>query len=61
MSTENEGAVVWNTLSLKWLINKYHIDNLQITPINMPHGEYKFMSNDPVLLAKLDSVYSALD
>ena len=61
VSTENEGAVVWNTLSLKWLINKYHIDNLQITPINMPHGEYKFMSNDPVLLAKLDSVYSALD
>ena len=61
VSTENEGAVVWNTLSLKWLINKYHIENLEITPINMPHGEYKFMSNDPVLLAKLDSVYSAFD
>lgn len=61
VSTENEGAVVWNTLSLKWLINKYHIENLEITPINMPHGEYKFMSNDPVLLAKLDSMYSALD
>lgn len=61
VSTEGEGAVVWNTLSLKWLINKYHIENLQLTPINMPHGEYRFMSNDPVLLQRLDSVYSALD
>ncbi|MBQ9666456.1 MAG: transporter substrate-binding domain-containing protein [Bacteroidaceae bacterium] len=61
VSTEGEGAVVWNTLSLKWLINKYHIENLQLTPINMPHGEYKFMSNNPVLLQRLDSVYSALD
>lgn len=61
VSTDGEGAVVWNTLSLKWLIHKYQIKNLQVTPINMPHGEYKFMSNDPVLLAKLDSVYSTLD
>ncbi len=61
VSTEGEGAVVWNTLSLKWLINKYHIENLQVTPINMPHGEYKFMSNDPVLLQRLDSIYSELD
>ena len=61
VSNEGEGAVVWNTLSLKWLINKYHIDDIQLTPINMPHGEYKFMSNDPVLLRRLDSVYSALD
>ncbi len=61
VSTEGEGMIVWNTLSLKWLINKYHIENLQIIPVNMPHGEYKFMSNDPVLLQRLDSIYSVLD
>lgn len=27
----------------------------------MPHGEYKFMSNDQVLLDRLDSMYSVLD
>ena len=61
VSTEGEGQVVWNDLSLKWLVRKYHIENLLITPVNMPHGEYKFMSNNPELLAKLDSIYGVLD
>ena len=61
ISTNDEGMIVWNTLSLKWLMHKYQIENLQITPVNMPHGEYKFMSNDPELLNRLDSVYMALD
>lgn len=56
MSTDDEGELVWNTLSLKWLINKYQIENLELTPMNMPHGEYKFLSNDPGLLNKLDSM-----
>ena len=61
VSNEGVGQIVWNDLSLKWLMRKYQIDNLQITPVNMPHGEYKFMSNDQTLLDKLDSVYSVLD
>ena len=61
VSNEGKGQIVWNDLSLKWLMRKYQIDNLQITPVNMPHGEYKFMSNDQALLDKLDSVYSVLD
>ena len=60
VATENEGQIVWNTLSLKWLMNKFQVQNLQITPLDMPHGEYKFMSSDTVLLHKLDSVYSYL-
>ena len=61
VSTEGEGQVVWNDLSLKWLMRKYQIENLTITPVNMPHGEYKFMSNNPELLAQLDSIYGVLD
>lgn len=54
--------IVWNTLSLKWLIYKLHYeDELELTPVNIQHGEYKFMSNDPHLLHQLDSVYSLLN
>ena len=48
VSAKGEGQIVWNTLSLKWLMNRYHIDDLELTPVNMPHGEYKFMSNDSI-------------
>ena len=58
--SKDDGMIVWNTLSLKWLMKKFNTANLQITPIDMPHGEYKFMSNDTVLLHKLDSVYAQL-
>ena len=50
VSAKGEGQIVWNTLSLKWLMNRYHIDDLVLTPVNMPHGEYMFMSNNQQLL-----------
>ena len=53
--------IVWNTLSLKYLIRKLHCDNLELTPVNIQHGEYKFMSGNSRLLQQLDSVYSVLD
>ena len=61
MSTDGEGELVWNTLSLKWLLRKYQITNLQITPVDMPHGEYKFMSGDAHLIHLLDSVFTELN
>ncbi|MBQ9230648.1 MAG: transporter substrate-binding domain-containing protein [Prevotella sp.] len=61
LSMNEDGQIVWNTLSLKWLIQKYQIDNVQITPVDMPHGEYKFMSNNPQLLVRLDSIYTELN
>ena len=61
INEQDEGQIVWNDLSLKWLIKQYHLDKLEVNPVNMPHGEYKFMSNDLQLLARLDSVYSVLD
>lgn len=60
VSNEEKGQIVWNSLSLKWLLHKYRIDNLELTPVNMPHGEYKFMSHNPQLLHSLDSIYAVL-
>ncbi len=53
--------IVWNTMSLKWLIQTMHYDNLELSPLQIPHGEYKFMSNDPHLLHQLDSVFSEIN
>jgi len=60
VSAREDGQIVWNTLTLKWLMNRYRIDNLQLTPVNMPHGEYKFMSNNQDLLDLLDDCYVRL-
>jgi ABC-type amino acid transport substrate-binding protein len=60
LSTKKRGQIVWNTLSLKWLIQHDQINNVRLTPVNMPHGEYKFMSNDQHLLDMLDEAYSTL-
>ena len=60
VNDEGEGQIVWNSPSLRWLIKRYHLDNLELTPVNMPHGEYKFMSNDLHLLELLDEVYADL-
>ena len=61
VSADEDGQIVWNTLSLKWLLNRYKIDNLEMTPVNMPHGEYRFMSNNQQLLDQLDDVYTRLN
>ena len=60
VSTNEDGQIVWNTLSLKWLMNRYHIENLDLVPVNMPHGDYKFMSNNQRLLDMLDETYTKL-
>ena len=57
---EEGTQIVWNTLSLDWLLRKFHYNDLELTPVNIPHGEYKFMSNNPRLLAQLDSAYAYL-
>ena len=60
LSDKKEGRIVWNTLSLRWLMNHYNTDNLRLTPIDLPDGEYRFMSKDSVLLHLLDSAYVSL-
>ena len=58
---EKGHQIVWNTLSLKWILHKFNFNDLKLEPVNIPHGEYKFMSNDTLLLAKMDSVYTLLN
>ena len=60
LSSVGKGQIVWNTMSLKWLMRKYQTDNLEITSVYMPHGSYKFMSLDTVLLARIDEAYKDL-
>lgn len=52
--------VIGNTLTLKWLIHKFAYDDLVYTPVNIPHGEYKFMSADARLLDQMDSCFALL-
>ncbi len=60
VSAEEAGQVLWNTMSLKWLIHKYHATNLTCSAVDMPSGEYRFMSNDSILLNMLDDAYGHL-
>ena len=60
LRSEEEGIIIWNTMSLKWLMRKYKTDNLVIYPVDIPAGEYKFMSRNPRLLERIDSVYTEL-
>jgi PAS domain-containing protein len=60
VNEKQEGQIVWNTLTLKWLINYYHLENLQLTPVNMPHGETKFIATDRHLLELIDKTYVEL-
>lgn len=60
VSTQQEGQILWNTASLKWLMKMYHTDNLQLTPVDIPHGKYKFITPNRQLLVRLDSAYNAV-
>ena len=53
--------IVWNTLSLQYLIRKFNYNDLELVPVDIQHGEYKFMSNNQQLLNQLDSVYTLLN
>ena len=59
-SLDPSNEIIWNTMSLKWLIHKYQIKNLELSPIDIPHGEYKFISKNQRLLNQLDSIYAVL-
>lgn len=56
-----EYQIVWNTLSLQYLIRKFNYNDLELVPVNVQYGEYKFMSNNQRLLNQLDSVYTLLN
>lgn len=57
VNDQQEWQIVWNTLSLKWLINHYQLDDVELTPVDMPHGEVKFLSRDATLIERIDKTY----
>lgn len=60
VSAQDSGMVLWNTMCLQFLQRKCHLDNLKLQPVNMEHGEYRFISSDSALLVRIDSVFSEL-
>jgi len=58
LSTTMKGQILWNSASLKWLLRMYQIENLDLSPVDMPHGEYKFMAKDSLLLQRIDQAFS---
>lgn len=60
VAANDSGMVLWNTNTLKDLIERNHLDNLKLTTVSMKYGEYHFMSRDSLLLHKLDSVYDEM-
>jgi signal transduction histidine kinase/ABC-type amino acid transport substrate-binding protein len=61
LSKKEEGQIVWNTVSLKWLIRMCQADNLQLTPVDMPHGAYRFMSHNRQLLDAIDLAFNEIE
>lgn len=55
--TNGTGGAVWNKVMMEWFINKYNIgDRFVAVPVSVETGDYRFMSGDTVLLARVDSV-----
>jgi PAS domain-containing protein/ABC-type amino acid transport substrate-binding protein len=60
LNATQEGQVVWNTAALKWIIREKYLNNLMVTPVNMPNMDYRFLSRNKHLLDILDKTYSRL-
>lgn len=56
----DSGVVVNIVPTLQYIIDKYNLQNVAITPININGGDCRFLSSDHELLQKLDSVYAVM-
>lgn len=61
VNESDSGAVLWNTMALKNIVRRYNLKNIRIMSVNIDHGEYRFLSKDTALLAKMDSVFHQLE
>lgn len=54
-------GVIWNSMMMERMLRKYRLDDRYVAvPIDMPQGEYRFLSKDTVLLARLDSLCAVM-
>lgn len=56
-----QGMVLWNTLALQNIAKRYKLDDVSINAVNMDHGEYRFISQDTLLLTMVDSVFVQME
>lgn len=61
VSDTEQGQVIWYKPSLEYLQRTYKLDNLQLTAVDMPLGEARFISHNQQLLNEIDSVYTLLN
>jgi len=61
MSKENKGQMIWNTLSLRYLLKKYDLNNLDISPISSPQNPFTFITRDEKLTHALDSTFNLME
>ncbi len=56
----NKGIVLWHEKCLRYVKNSYHLDNMDVHPLNTHAVEYRFFSRDTLLLYEMDSVFEAM-
>lgn len=56
----DSGVVINVMATLQFVIDKYKLQNVNITPISVNGGDLRFMSPDGELLFKMDSVFSVM-
>jgi ABC-type amino acid transport substrate-binding protein len=56
----NKGIVLWHEKCLRYVKDSYHLDNMDIHPLNTHATEYRFFSRDKLLLDEMDSVFEAM-
>src|SRR5574344_103399 len=60
LSDGKYNMLIWNQMSLKYLINKEGLNNLAISDLGIAPDEYRFISNSPALLKTIDGAYMEL-
>jgi len=61
IARDERGQIVANSLTLEWLVKKYHLDNIVVEDIKAPQNKHAFASADKALLHQIDSVFSIMD
>lgn len=60
-ATSGAPNVIWDVMRMKRIIRKYNLgDRYVAVPLDIPKWEYRFMSGDTALLARLDSLCSIM-
>ncbi len=57
----NKSIIIWNYVSLKFIKEKYNLNNLVLTPLNSVTAPSRFLGNDSLLISRLDEAFAKID